>query len=69
MNKITIKDMREYQKKMIKVRANGFKANDYKALGRELRDKFSLTDREAISILQNKSDEMLKILEKYENKS
>ncbi len=37
---ITIKDITVYQEKMKKVKANGFKANEYKALGRELQEKF-----------------------------
>ena len=67
MSKLTIKDIKEYQGKMEIVKANGFKANDFKALGRELRDKFNITDRQAINILNNKSDEILKILEEQEN--
>jgi hypothetical protein len=63
---ITISDIREYQRRMEIVKANGFKAGDYKALGRELVDKFDLTAREAIAILGNKGDEILKILEKVE---
>lgn len=66
MNKITIKDIKEYQEKMEVVKANGFKAKDFKALGRELRDKFNLTDRQAIDILNNKSDEILEILRNQE---
>jgi len=63
---IKISDIREYQLKMETVKANGFRANEYKTLGRELRDKFSLTDREAIDILNGKDEAILKILEKQE---
>ncbi|MCY6958837.1 hypothetical protein [Clostridium brassicae] len=63
MPKLTIKDIREYQDRINIVRANGFKAKDFKKLGREIRDKFNLTDRQAISILNGNSDEILKILE------
>lgn len=64
--KLTISDIREYQNKMEIVKSNGFKASEFKALGRELRDKFNLTDREAINILNGKDEEILKILEKQE---
>ena len=63
---IKISDIREYQDKMEQIKANGFKAGDFKALGRELRDKFGLTDREAIDILNGKDESILKILEKQE---
>ena len=62
--KIKITDIREYQTRMEQVKANGFRACDYKALGKELRDKFNLTDREAINILLGKDGEILKLLEK-----
>ncbi|MDR7856025.1 hypothetical protein [Tissierella sp.] len=64
--KLIISDIREYQNKMETVKSNGFKANDFKELGRELRDKFNLSDREAISILNGKDEEILKILERQE---
>jgi len=35
-------------------------------LGRELRDKFNLTDREAIDILNGKDEKILKLLERQE---
>lgn len=34
MARLTIKDVREYQGKMEVVKTNGFKASDFKALGR-----------------------------------
>jgi hypothetical protein len=55
--------MKEYKNKMEDIKANGFKAKDFKELGRELRDKFNLTDKQAIDILNNNTDAMLKILE------
>lgn len=64
--KITIADIREYQSKMKSIRANGFRASEFKALGRELRDKFNLTDREAIDILNENDTSILKILERAE---
>lgn len=63
--KITINDIKEYQSKMEIVRANGFKASDFKALGRELQNKFNLTVPEVTAILNNRSDEILEILKKY----
>jgi hypothetical protein len=58
--KITIKDVREYQAKKDELKTIG----EFKALGRELRDKFGLTDREAIDILQRNHESIYKILEK-----
>ncbi|MCD3252350.1 hypothetical protein [Clostridium botulinum] len=63
MAKITIENIGEYQNRLALVKANGFKVKDFKELGRELRDTFDLTDRQAINILNNKSEEILKILE------
>ncbi|MCC5440355.1 hypothetical protein AL714_11595 [Clostridium botulinum] len=59
---ITIEDIKEHQEKMQVIKVNEFKACDFKALGRELRDRFNLTDRQAINILNNKTDEILEIL-------
>ena len=64
--KITISDIREYQNKMETVKANGFKAKDFKALGRELQQQFNLTVPEATAILNNRAEEILKILERQE---
>ena len=66
MAKLTIKDVREYQDKMKVVRANGFKAKDFKALGRELQNKFNLTVPQTVAVLNNRPDEILKILEEEE---
>jgi len=63
MKKITIVKIREYQKRMEIVKKNGFKAIEFKELGRELRDEFNLTDRDAINILTNQHEEILKILD------
>jgi hypothetical protein len=59
---ITMKDVREYQTKREGLKTIG----EFKTLGRELRDKFNLTDMEAINILNGKSDEILKIFERQE---
>lgn len=48
------------------IKANGFKAKDFKALGRELQQKFNLTVPETTAILNNRAEEILKILEKRE---
>lgn len=63
---IKLSDIKEFQSRMDEVKAAGFKASDFKALGRELRDKFNLTDREAIAILNGHDSEILKILKKQE---
>ncbi len=56
---ITLADIREYQEKKKNIKTIG----EFKALGRELRDKFSLTDKQAIDVLNGKDKEILKILE------
>ena len=63
---ITIKDITVYQEKMKKVKANGFKANEYKALGRELQEKFNLSVPEVTAILNNRAEDILEILKKQE---
>jgi len=63
MKKITIVEIREYQKRMEIVEKNGFKAIEFKELGRELRDEFNLTARDAVNILTNQHEEILKILD------
>ena len=62
---INIKIIKEYQKKMEEVKKSDFKANDFKELGRELRDNHNSPDREAIDILNNNAEEILNILDKY----
>lgn len=64
--KITITNITEYQNRMNIIKANGFKAKDFKALGRELQQKFNLTVPETTAILNNRAEEILKILEKQE---
>lgn len=67
MNKITIKDVREYQKKMKQLQDTGvFTIGNFKMLGRQLRDKFNLTDLDAINILNNNEEQILNILERQE---
>jgi hypothetical protein len=55
---LTAKDVQEYQAKLDTVKTIG----EFKALGRELRDKFNLTDRQAIDILIRNNSEVIKIL-------
>ena len=56
---ITLADIREYQEKRKGIKTIG----QFKELGRELRDKFALTDRQAINILNGNDKEILRILE------
>lgn len=63
MAKLTISIIEEYQKRRDRLKTIG----EFKALGRELRDKFNLTDMQAINILNRKSDEVLQILKEREN--
>lgn len=59
--KLTASDCVEYREK-----ANSLKtAGEYKELGRELRDKFGLTDKEAIDIMNNTN--VIDIIAKYES--
>lgn len=53
-------DIREFQERKKDVKTIG----EFKDLGRELRDKFSSTDKEAIDILNGRDDKILQILEK-----
>lgn len=62
MNKITIQDIEEYHKKIDNAKTIG----EFKTIGRELRNKFNLTDLEAIDILNKRYDKIFKILSKYE---
>lgn len=57
---ITASDVHEYQLKKENVKTIG----DFKELGREFRDKFNLTDREAIDLLNNKN--VVEILSRHE---
>ncbi len=64
---IKISDIREYQAKVDELkRTNTFTAGNFKTIGRELRDKFALTDREAIDIMNGNDAAILKVLEKQE---
>ena len=62
--KLTASMVIEYQKKA----RNCKKIKDWKALGREIRDRHNLTDREAISILNGWQDDVLKIIANQEGK-
>ena len=57
-NELTYEDVKEYQDKAEQLDTIG----EFKDLGRELRDEFGLTDKQAIDILNGKSDEILEIL-------
>jgi hypothetical protein len=61
MKKITASVVLKYQKEAKKVTMT---AGEFKRLGRELRDIYGLTDKEAIDILNNNN--VLEILRKYE---
>ena len=51
-DKVTMQDIREYQQRVKDLKnSRTFTASNYKALGRELRDKYGLTDMEALDIL------------------
>ena len=52
MSNLTVGDVLEYQER--KSNLNPFTATEFKKLGRELRDKFDLTDIEAISLLNGR---------------
>lgn len=47
VNKLTVGEIKEWQERRTKIKTIG----DFKVLGRELADKYELTDREAIDIL------------------
>lgn len=59
---IAISDIRDFQARRSELRTIG----EFKALGRELRDKFGLTDRQAIDILNGDNAAILEILERGE---
>ena len=60
IGKLTASIVNEYQEKKDKVRTVG----EFKALGKELCDRFGLSESEAIEILNNKN--VVDILERYE---
>ncbi len=51
---LTIDDIKRYQSKMDEVRKNGFKASEYKALGRELQQEFNLTVTQVLAVLDGR---------------
>ncbi len=53
------KDIKEFQERKANIKTIG----EFKELGRELKDKFGITDREAIDLLNGKNE--LEILIKY----
>lgn len=55
MNRLTDDVIEEYQKRREEECGT---MGDFKELGRELRDKYDLTDREAIAVLNNIEDEI-----------
>jgi len=55
---MTASVIREYQRRKAECKTIG----EYKALGRELRDRYNLTDKEALDILRNE-----KVLEHMAN--
>lgn len=55
---ITIHDIEKYQDKKKEIKTIG----EFKSLGRELRNKFSLTDRQSIDILNGNDQAILDIL-------
>ncbi len=59
--KLNAKVILEYQEK---IKNPALTIGDFKAIGRELRDKYNLTDREAIDILNDRN--VLEILAKRE---
>lgn len=60
MEKLTAKVILEYQKRCEKTKT----AIEFKKLGRELRDRFGLTDREAIDLLNNR--DVLSVMASHE---
>lgn len=64
MEKLKISDVRAYQK----IRKGLKTIGGFKNLGREMRDRYGLTDKEAIAILDSDHEAILLILEKQEDK-
>lgn len=60
MNKLTANEVIKFQERKGELKTIG----EFKELGRELRDKFGLTDREAIDLLNYRN--VIEILSKYE---
>jgi len=61
MEKLTATIISEYQNRRSKLKTIG----EFKALGRELRDRFGLTDREAIDLMNGNNE--IEIMSKHEN--
>ena len=66
--RITIGAIEKYQVKFSKLKAirGDCTIGEFKTLGRKLRDKYNLTDMEAINILRSDHEKILAILKKYE---
>jgi hypothetical protein len=62
MEKLTATIISEYQNRRSKLKTIG----EFKALGRELRDRFGLTDREAIDLM-NGNNEIEFMSKQHEN--
>ncbi len=60
---LTARIVTEYQNRKSKIKT----ISEFKIIGRELRDRFDLTDREAIDLLNEKHE--LEILSKHEGKT
>lgn len=60
MQRLTATIIKEYQERKEEIKTIG----EYKELGRELRDQFGLSDREAIDLLNNNG--VVDIMSRYE---
>jgi len=60
MQRLTASIIKKYQKRKEGIATIG----EYKALGRELRDQFGLSDRDAIDLLNNNN--IVDIMSRYE---
>jgi len=60
MQRLTATIIKEYQERKEEVKTIG----EYKELGRELRDQFGLSDREAIDLLNNNG--VVDVMSRYE---
>jgi len=60
MQRLTATIIKKYQERKEEITTIG----EYKALGRELRDQFGLSDRDAIDLLNNNS--IVDIMSRYE---
>ena len=59
---ITAKDIQEYKNRKSSLKTIG----EFKALGREMKDTFNLSDREALDLLNGRNE--IEILKKYQEK-